>query len=95
MPKRRLTPEQRERDRARKRVNRPHLKPGPKPKQGPWVEGRDYYCGGCMSRCVIPCPECLVGIAGCLACKGRGEVRCPVCEGGLSPVPPPDTMPQR
>lgn len=92
MPKRKLTPEQRERDRARKRVNRPYLKPGPKPRRDGPVEGRDYFCGGCAGRYVVPCEYCMDG---CSSCGWRGETRCQVCEGGRSPVPPPDTLGRR
>lgn len=49
-------------------------------------EGRDYYCGTCTGHRVIYCPDCVIG---CEACEHTGHVRCPECQGGTIPVPPP------
>lgn len=86
-----MTPEQRERRNAARRVKGPRKKPGPKPKASPLQEGRDFYCGGCAGHRVIPCEYCMDG---CRACLGVGQVACPACNGGAVPSPPPDYLSQ-
>lgn len=57
-----------------------------KPKAPPLLEGRDYYCGTCVSRGEVPCDYC---VDGCSECFGQGTVKCPECVGGTVPVQPP------
>lgn len=82
-----MTPEQRERRNAKRRVKGPHKKPGPRPPA--LQEGTDYYCGGCTGHKVVVCDECLDG---CPACLGVGKVACPVCNGGEVPAQMPEWL---
>ncbi|MFF8495201.1 hypothetical protein ACF06O_30740 [Streptomyces albidoflavus] len=58
-------------------------------KAKPLVQGRDYWCGCCIGRKTVPCPDCMDG---CEECSGRGRVQCGACRGGQVPVPPPDWL---